>query len=94
VEVLTGLQLVTVDDRISVERALPVDFGALIVDISEAAAYRSRLRRGDVIVAINERRVETVEDADALFRSFAGGSRILATVVRDGRLVNTLFYIR
>jgi serine protease Do len=94
VEVLTGLQLITVDERISVERGLPVDFGALIVDISDEAAYRSRLRAGDVIVAINQRRVATVEDADALFRSFAGGSRILASVVRNGQLVNNLFYIR
>ena len=94
VEVLTGLQLVTVDERISVERGLPVDFGALIVSISDEAAYRSRLRAGDVIVAINQRRVETVEDADTLFRSFAGGSRILATVIRNGQQLNTLFYIR
>jgi len=93
VEVLTGLQLITVDERISIERGLPVDFGALIVDISDEAAYVSRLRVGDVIVAINQRPVATVEDADALFRSFAGGSRILASVVRNGQLVNTLFYI-
>jgi S1-C subfamily serine protease len=94
VEVLTGLQLITVDERISVERGLPVDFGALIADISDVAAYRSGLRRGDVIVAINEGRIETVEDAEAVFRSFAGGSRILASVVRDGRLVNLFFGIR
>jgi len=94
VEVLTGLQLITVDERISVERALPVDFGALIADISDEAAYRSGLRKGDVIVAINQQRTETVDDAESLFRSFAGGSRILATVVRDGRLVNTFFGIR
>ena len=94
VEVLTGLQLITVDERISVERGLPVDFGALIADISDVAAYRSGLQRGDVIVAINQRRIETVEDAEAVFRSFAGGSRILASVVRDGRLVDLFFGIR
>jgi len=96
VEVLTGLQLITVDERISVERGLPpeVDFGALIADISDEAAYRSGLRRGDVIVEINRRRVETVGVAEELFRSFAGGGRILAVVVRNGRLVSTSFYIR
>ena len=93
VEVLRGLQLVTVDERISVERALPVNRGALIVDISDVAAYRSGLRSGDVIVGINGRRVESVEDAEDLFRSFAGGSRIVASVVRDGQLVNTFFPI-
>lgn len=93
VEVLTGLQLVTVDERISVERGLPVDRGALIVAISDVAAYRSGLRRGDVIVGINGRRVEGVEQAEELFRSFAGGSRIVTSVVRDGELVNTFFPI-
>lgn len=95
VEVLTGLQLITVDERISVERGLPpeVDFGALIADISDEAAYRSGLRRGDVIVEINRRRVESVGVAEELFRSFAGGGRILAVVVRNGRLVSTSFFI-
>lgn len=94
VEVLTGLNLITVDERISVERRLPVDYGALIVDISDVAAYRSGLRPGDVIVGINRQPVETVEDAQALFRSLSGGGRILASVVRNGQLVNTIFAIR
>ena len=93
VEVLRGLQLVTVDERISVERALPVNRGALIVDISDVAAYHSRLRSGDVIIGIMGRQVETVEDAEELFRTFAGGPRISVSVVRDGRLVNTIFPI-
>jgi serine protease Do len=95
VEVVRGLELVTVTPDIAVERSLPLDKGALIVSVSPAATRSSGLRAGDVIVSINRRRVESAEDADDLFRSFAGGSRIVVTVVRGGRLVNSWpFYVR
>lgn len=91
IEVLTGLQLVTVNDQIAIERRLPeqIQSGALIVEISPENSRFSGLLRDDVIVAINRQRVHTAEDADDLFRSFAGGSRIWATVVRNGQIVNT-----
>jgi serine protease Do len=97
VEVLSGLQLVTVNDQIAIERGLPQEIvsGALIVEITPENSRFSGLLGDDVIVAINRQRVHTAEDADDLFRSFAGGSRIWATVVRNGRLVNTSsFYVR
>lgn len=97
IEVLTGLELVTVNPQIAIERRLPteIDSGALIVMISDENRRFSGLRRDDVIVAINRQRVRTAEDADDLFRSFGGGGRIWATVVRDGRMINTSsFYVR
>ena len=97
IEVLTGLELVTVNPQIAIERRLPaeLDSGALIVMISAENRRFSGLRRDDVIVAINGQRVRTAEDADDLFRSFGGGGRIWATVVRDGRMMNTSsFYVR
>ncbi|MDH3298104.1 MAG: trypsin-like peptidase domain-containing protein [Gemmatimonadota bacterium] len=97
IEVLTGLQLVTVNTQIAIERRLPqeIESGALIVEISPENSRFSGLARDDVIVAINRQRIHTAEEADDLFRSFAGGSRIWATVVRDGRLINTQsFYVR
>ncbi|MFQ5530545.1 MAG: trypsin-like peptidase domain-containing protein [Gemmatimonadota bacterium] len=96
-EVLAGLQLVTVNAQIAIERRLPqeIESGALIVEISAENSRFSGLARNDVIVAINRQRIHTAEDADDLFRSFAGGSRIWATVVRDGRLMTTSsFYVR
>jgi serine protease Do len=91
IEVLTGLELITVTPQIAIERSLPteVDSGALIVMISDENSRFSGLRRGDVIVALNRKRVRSAEDADDLFRSFGGGGRIWATIVRDGRMMNT-----
>ncbi len=97
IEVLTGLELVTVNPQIAIERSLPaeIDSGALIVMISAENSRFSGLRRDDVIVAINRQKVRSAEDADDLFRSFGGGGRIWATVVRDGRMMNTsFFYVR
>lgn len=91
IEVLTGLELITITPQIAIERSLPteVDSGALIVMISDENSRFSGLRRGDVIVALNRKRVRSAEDADDLFRSFGGGGRIWATIVRDGRMMNT-----
>jgi serine protease Do len=97
IEVLTGLELVTVNAQIAIERGLPpeIESGALIVSISTENSRFSGLAQNDVLIAINRQRVHTAEDADDLFRSFAGGSRIWATVVRNGRLMNTSsFYVR
>ena len=91
IEALAGLELVTVNEQIAIERSLPaeLDSGALIVEISDENARFSGMRRDDVIVAVNRQRVHAAEDAEDLFRSFPAGSRIWATVVRDGRLMNT-----
>jgi len=97
IEVLTGLELVSVTPQIAIERSLPTEIvsGALIVTISDENSRYSGLRRDDVIVALNRQRVRTAEDADDLFRSFGGGGRIRATIVRDGRMLNTSsFYVR
>ena len=97
IEVLTGLELVSITPQIAIERSLPteIDSGALIVSISAENSRFSGLLRDDVIVAINRQRVRTAEDADDLFRSFGGGGRIWATIVRDGRMMNTSsFYVR
>jgi serine protease Do len=97
IEVLTGLELVSITPQIAIERSLPTEIvsGALIVTISDENSRYSGLRRDDVIVALNRQRVRTAEDADDLFRSFGGGGRIWATIVRDGRMMNTSsFYVR
>lgn len=89
IEILEGLELVTIDPAIAAERRLNFQSGALVATISNANSRVSGLRRGDVIVAINRQRVDTAEEVNDLFRTFAGGSRIWATVWRDGTLVNT-----
>jgi serine protease Do len=84
-EVVRGLELITVTPQIAVERGLEVENGALVARLSNAAGRVTGLREGDVIVGINRRPVESVEDAQGLFRALAGGSRIFVTYYRDGR---------
>jgi serine protease Do len=88
-EVVRGLELLTVTPQIAVERRLEVDSGALVSRLSDAASRVTGLREGDVIVGINRQPVQTVEDAQSLFRALAGGSRIFVTYYRDGRYYNS-----
>ncbi len=71
VEVLRGLQLVSVTPEIAVERRLAVERGALIVDVRDDVAARTGMRPGDVIVAINQREVGDANEAAELFRYYA-----------------------
>ncbi len=93
VEVLQGLQLVTVTPGIASERGLGVEQGALIVDVTERVARATRMREGDVILAVNRREVESAEDAASLFRA-AGPGRVQVWLHRDGSSVITTFGVR
>jgi serine protease Do len=86
VQVLEGLELISVDEALAVQRRLQVDVGALVAEIDEPSTEVTGLRAGDVILAINRRRVETAEDAADLFQYYAGRGRIRVTYYRDGRL--------
>jgi serine protease Do len=88
-EVVRGLELITVTPQIAVERRLEVESGALVTRLSPTAARVTGLREGDVVVGINRRPVSGVEDARSLFRALAGGSRIFVTYYRDGRYYNS-----
>ena len=88
-EVVRGLELISVTPQIAVERGLEIEDGALIVQLSPAASRVTGMREGDVIVGINRRPVQTAEDANDLFRTLAGGSRIFVTYYREGRYYNS-----
>jgi serine protease Do len=93
-EVVAGLELITVTPQIAVERRLGVEAGAMVVGISGQNAAVTGMREGDVIVEVNRRKVKTAEDADDLFQYYAGRSRIRVTLYRNGRSYYTTFYVR
>jgi len=93
VEVLSGLQLITVTPQIAIERDLGTESGAMIADISRAAAAATGLRPGDVIVAINRREVRTAQDAADLFHYYAGRGGILVVFKRGGATAYTSFSV-
>jgi serine protease Do len=93
-EVVQGLELITLTPQIAVERGLGVDSGAMVVDISAQNARVTGMRVGDVVLQINRRQVETAEDANDLFQYYAGRSRIRVVLYRDGRTYYTNFYVQ
>lgn len=94
VEVLRGLQLVSVTPQIAAERGLEAARGALIVDLTDEAARATRMAEGDVILAVNRRQVENAEDAAALIREAGRAGRVQVWLYRDGATVLTSFGIR
>ena len=67
VEVLTGLQLISVSPQIQQEQSLAIEFGALIVSIDPSVARITGLREGDVIFGINGNQVTSAEEAGEFF---------------------------
>ena len=94
VEVLRGLQLVSVTAQIAAERDLGVQRGALIVDVTDRVARATRMREGDVILAVNRREVASAEDAAELFRAASESGRVQVWLYRDGSSVVTTFGVR
>lgn len=66
-------------------RALGDPEGGVIVSaVEDDAAYRAGLRRGDVVLAINNRMVEDVEAFEEIAESLPAGKAVALRVMRDG----------
>ena len=90
VELLRDLEVVTVTPDIQAERGLASAEGALVVAISELLARRTGLARDDVILAVNNTRVRTAQDAAAaLRRTQRAGRPFVLLFERGGRVVRT-----
>ncbi|MEE9472187.1 MAG: trypsin-like peptidase domain-containing protein [Gemmatimonadota bacterium] len=94
IQVLRGLELVTVTEGISVERDLSVGGGALIVRIDDVLARRTGMRVDDVIVAINRREVRSAEEARDLLLEAARRGWVELLIGRQGATLVTSFPIR
>ena len=92
VRVLSDIELITVTPQIQVERGLTSADGALITDISGDLQAQLGLRPGDVIVQINRTRVQSAEDAAAIFESLRGTGRIVMYFERNGDYNMRNFY--
>ncbi|MGD2216319.1 MAG: trypsin-like peptidase domain-containing protein [Gemmatimonadales bacterium] len=93
VEVLEGLELVTLTPAIRVERGLRNEQGALIVSVSDYVTQRTGLMQGDLIFAINRRRVSSADDVAELLSYLAGRGGIVVYYERDGYQGRTSFRI-
>jgi S1-C subfamily serine protease len=78
-----GIQPAQLTPEIAQQFGLGVTSGVVVVDVgADAPAARAGLEPGDVIVAIDEETIETVEDFLGAMRRHAPGDRVTITVVR------------
>jgi serine protease Do len=64
-------------------KKLGVEFGVVVTDVAQATAARTPIRRGDVIVAVNQTRFKSVEEFNKLLSAQQKGDTV-ALLVRRG----------
>ena len=64
-------------------KKLGVDYGVVVVDVAPGAAASTPIRRGDVIVAVNQARFESIEEFNKLIEGQKKGDTV-ALLVRRG----------
>ncbi len=90
IELLDDLEVVTVTPAIRAERRLAASYGALVVTISGTLSQVTGLAAGDVLLAVNNRRLRTADDAARELRRAQRRQRPFVLVFeRDGRTVRT-----
>jgi serine protease DegQ len=81
-----GIQPDQVTREVAAELGLERAGGVVVLAaIDGGPAAKAGLRPGDVIVAIDDARIETVEDLFSELRQRKPGSRVRLTIIRDGR---------
>jgi serine protease Do len=94
IQALAGFELISLTPQIRAERGLVSEEGALIASVPEAAARELGLRAGDLIVGINRTPIENAEDAARALRALSGRGAARLFIERDGRILQTSFYVR
>lgn len=75
----------TVDARIAAEEDLPVEEGALVVEVTPGTeAEKAGVQPGDVIVALDDVRIRSMDDLILTVRRQSVGDRVTLTLWRDG----------
>ncbi len=64
-------------------KKLGIEFGVVVMDVAQGPAARTPIRRGDIIVAVNQTRFSSVEEFTKLIQAQAKGSTV-ALLVRRG----------
>jgi len=94
VDILGGLQLVTVTPAVRQERGIRSEAGALIYEIPAQTARQTGLRVGDVIRQINQAPVGAAPDVERLVQAARGRGALRVFFEREGRLAFSDFYVR
>jgi serine protease Do len=63
---------------------LPVDYGVIVATVSSPYAKQAGLKRGDVIVAINDDKVQDSASLHTILRKYKVGDTVNVTIYRGG----------
>ena len=81
-----GVQPTPITEELSRSFGLDAQKGALVRAVSpNTPATRAGIRSGDVIVSLEGKPIDTVEDLYASIRQFDPGDSVTVTIVRDGK---------
>ena len=94
VEVLEDLEVITVDAEVRDERGIRSEAGALITGISPALSQSLGLRRGDILLQVDNAQVRTADEAAQAIRELQRGSRVRIYFERNGAITWRDFYTR
>ncbi len=90
IELIKDLDVISVTPAVRAERGLATTDGALVVEITDALSRATGLIEGDVVLAVNNRRVGSAEDAARELQRTLGSTRPFVLVFeREGRTVRT-----
>ena len=75
----------TVTDGLAETEDLPVQAGALVIEVTpDTEAEKAGIRAGDVIVALDDARIRTMDELILAVRRQAVGDEVTLTIWRDG----------
>jgi len=93
VRVLGEMELVTVTEPIRGERGIVSQTGALVVAIPPVLQGNLGLVEGDVIIGLNNRRIQSAEDLATLLSQVSAGARAFLTFERNGEFGEQAFIL-
>jgi serine protease Do len=94
VQVMRELELVTLTAAIRAERGVRSESGALVYNASPRIAEELGLQQGDVIVRINNTRIQTANDVARALDAYGGRGVIRMWFERQGRIYPVDFIVR
>jgi serine protease DegQ len=79
-----GVSPATVDQQTAAAYALPVDAGAVLVDVvADGPAAKAGLKPGDIVTRVGDSEITSAEDLLTALRKHAPGDEVTVHVVRD-----------
>lgn len=80
-----GVSFLTVNRAVQIQNGLPVANGALVTAVApNSPAAQVGILPGDVIIKINDSKLNLVNELDAVLQRFKAGNQVFVTLLRNG----------